>query len=207
MICVVDRLWDGEQDGTFLPHEYEHPKQGYSFCQNTLARPIPLIIGDLLDHGLSVHPLVQGDPHLRFYVGAPLEFEEDFFIGALCLFDTAPRPKFCLNQCPRLTELAASVTQALAELLQENKSACSTLVDKLGDTNGSHSADPDSGAISMASTAISDSRREDPFQEDLNMPDSRDDDHPELSARPGREVVEDSPVDSPRGIAGDCPWR
>ncbi|MGM0561289.1 MAG: GAF domain-containing sensor histidine kinase [Pseudomonadota bacterium] len=40
------------------------------------------------------NPLVCGEPHVRFYAGAPLEVFEGFRLGTLCIADIQPRQEF-----------------------------------------------------------------------------------------------------------------
>jgi signal transduction histidine kinase len=51
-----------------------------------------LWVGDLAaDSRFADHPTVVHDPHLRFYAGAPIQLETGDRIGALAVFDIAPR--------------------------------------------------------------------------------------------------------------------
>lgn len=43
------------------------------------------------DERFRDNPLVTGEPFLRFYAGAPLEYEGQVRLGSLCLLDTKPR--------------------------------------------------------------------------------------------------------------------
>lgn len=134
-ICLISLAADNHsfllvQDGCCLPEQYAHPSHGFSFCQQTLCRPIPVIVEDLLEHPLREHPLVSGPPHLRFYVGAPIEYKPDFNVGALCMFSDAPRPNFGLNHCTKLQALAEEIVPAIRQLIGdwEDPSSASTVV-------------------------------------------------------------------------------
>lgn len=59
-----------------------------SFCQYGIQQDELLIIPDTTkDTRFDNNPLVQSDPHLRFYAGAPLTVSENLKVGTLCLFD------------------------------------------------------------------------------------------------------------------------
>jgi len=63
-----------------------------SFCQYTIHRSDPLIISDTHLHPLGKnHPLVVGEPYVRFYAGIPLTGPRGQKIGTFCLVDTRPR--------------------------------------------------------------------------------------------------------------------
>lgn len=64
-----------------------------SVCKFVLAEPGVLQIADLtLDPRTRDNPLVTGEPHLRFYAGAPLRTPEGQVLGSLCVIDHIPRP-------------------------------------------------------------------------------------------------------------------
>jgi PAS domain S-box-containing protein len=63
-----------------------------SFCQYTIQGSGVLEVQDtLLDSRFSNNPFVVGDPHVRFYAGAPLIDANGYKLGALCIMDQAPR--------------------------------------------------------------------------------------------------------------------
>lgn len=63
-----------------------------SFCSHAiLAHEVMVVPDAALDDRFSNNPMVIGEPHIRFYAGAPLELEHGKRIGTLCLIDTVPR--------------------------------------------------------------------------------------------------------------------
>ena len=64
-----------------------------SVCAHVLSEPDLLVIPDLTaDPRTRFNPLVMGDPHIRFYAGAPLRDRNGHVLGSLCVIDKAPRP-------------------------------------------------------------------------------------------------------------------
>ncbi|MGV3524845.1 MAG: ATP-binding protein [Candidatus Sericytochromatia bacterium] len=70
-----------------------------AFCGHALTSPEALIIPDTLaDQRFEDNPLVQADPHIRFYAGMPLESPEGHRLGTLCVMDRQPRTLTTLQQ-------------------------------------------------------------------------------------------------------------
>ncbi|MXO75676.1 PAS domain-containing protein [Altererythrobacter aerius] len=64
-----------------------------SFCAHAMMGAEPMQVADAAaDPRFADNPLVIGDPHIRFYAGAPLISREGAPLGALCVIDTVPRP-------------------------------------------------------------------------------------------------------------------
>lgn len=63
-----------------------------SFCATALLEPDFLLVPDATkDPRFECNPLVTGEPHLRFYAGAPLKTAAGLPIGTVCVLDHRPR--------------------------------------------------------------------------------------------------------------------
>lgn len=100
-----------------------------AFCAHTILSPEKLLVvpDATLDPRFADNPLVTGEPHIRFYAGAPLVNREGFALGSLCVIDREPRT---LNegQLDALATLARHVireieTRQLVVELAEQKAA------------------------------------------------------------------------------------
>jgi GAF domain-containing protein len=81
-----------------------------SFCQYSIQQDDLLIIPDATkDKRFENNPLVQSDPNIRFYAGAPLTLNNGLKLGTLCLFDAKPNNISELQQ-KTLTILSRQVT-------------------------------------------------------------------------------------------------
>ncbi len=77
-----------------------------SFCAKAILEQDFLLVPDATqDRRFDGNPLVEGEPHLRFYAGALLKTEEGLPIGTLCVLDHRPR---------QLTELQRETLRVLA---------------------------------------------------------------------------------------------
>jgi PAS domain S-box-containing protein len=85
-----------------------------SFCAHAmLGREIMVVPDATKDPRFVDNPLVTGDPHIRFYAGAPLISEDQVQLGALCVIDRAPRAGLTALQRDGLTVLAANIMALL----------------------------------------------------------------------------------------------
>lgn len=104
-----DRQWFKSRVG-LCPAE---TSRDISFCQHTILRDDPLIIPDVREHPLGRnHPMVMGEPFVRFYAGVPLTGPRGKKIGTFCLVDTRPR-EFEPGQVAQLLTFAAVVEREM----------------------------------------------------------------------------------------------
>lgn len=85
-----------------------------SFCGHTINQDGVMVVLDAAaDPRFAGNPLVTGDPHIRFYAGAPLVLASGHRIGTLCVIDPAPRAQFDAHEAEVLTLMARQVVVLL----------------------------------------------------------------------------------------------
>lgn len=105
-----DRQWLKARVGTDMA---ETPRCA-AFCTYTILQDAALVVPDALaDPRFARNPLVQGEPHLRFYAGAPLVTGRGHRIGSLCVADTRSRSPLTPREERILTRLAGLVVAQL----------------------------------------------------------------------------------------------
>ena len=83
-----DRQWFKARVGVEAP---ETPRS-ISFCSHAIEQRGIYVVPDASqDAVLRDNPQVTGDPHIRFYAGAPLIAREGHALGTLCVVDRRPR--------------------------------------------------------------------------------------------------------------------
>jgi GAF domain-containing protein len=90
LVSLVDdeRLWFKSR----LGFERCQAPRDVSFCAHAILAPELFVVEDArTDARFAANPLVAGEPHVRFYAGAPLQSPCGRRVGTLCLFDTQPR--------------------------------------------------------------------------------------------------------------------
>jgi sigma-B regulation protein RsbU (phosphoserine phosphatase) len=110
-VALIDqeRQWFKSSHGLCL----KETGRSASFCQYTIHRDEPFIIPDTHLHPLGLnHPLVVGEPYVRFYAGVPLTGPRGQKIGSFCLVDTQPRD-FTEEDVARLMAFAAIVEREI----------------------------------------------------------------------------------------------
>jgi PAS domain S-box-containing protein len=85
-----------------------------TLCNFAVLTDEPLIVTNAQhDPRFACNPLVQQEPGVRFYAGAPLLTRDGFNLGTLCLLDTQPREPFTPQQLAILIDFAAIVVDEL----------------------------------------------------------------------------------------------
>ena len=90
-VSIVEerRQWFLARDGI----EERETDRSVSFCGHAMLGDTIMVVPDAKeDPRFADNALVTGVPKIRFYAGAPLITSEGAPVGALCIFDSAPRP-------------------------------------------------------------------------------------------------------------------
>lgn len=112
--CIIslvdqDEQWFKARDGFSL----ERTPRDYSLCSHTIMKDEVLVIPDALsDPRYCNHPVVVNDPHIRFYIGAPITVG-GFRVGSLCAIDYEPRPAPSGEKLDILQSLARLVSETI----------------------------------------------------------------------------------------------
>lgn len=95
-----------------------------SFCTHALgltANDVMVVEDATQDSRFIDNPLVTGEPHIRFYVGALLTGSDGANYGTLCVIDTQPRPRPDDATLDRLRDLARLVAAELERARAERQ--------------------------------------------------------------------------------------
>lgn len=109
LVTLMDghRQWFKSRIGLATPQT----DRDISFCSHAILQDELFIVEDArLDTRFADNPLVTGDPHVRFYAGAPLSAKTGERIGTLCVIDRIPRT---------LNEVELAVLESLRALVNE----------------------------------------------------------------------------------------
>ncbi|MCC5786072.1 MAG: response regulator [Phycisphaerales bacterium] len=109
-----------------------------AFCAHAIMTDEPLVVPDALeDPRFDEHPLVVGEPFIRFYAGVPLRLTTGERLGTLCVIDRAPREP-TNTQMQRLSSLAGQVSALLelrrrVRMLRESEERQQRLIEALSE--------------------------------------------------------------------------
>ena len=111
LVNFMDENRDWFKSAVGLTH-CESPAET-SFCEAFLSSSVDLIVVDdaTLDERFATHPLVVGEPFIRFYAAARIT-SAGHTLGTLCAYDVKPR-KISVAQIETLQTLATAVIELL----------------------------------------------------------------------------------------------
>ena len=121
LISLVDdrRQWFKSRVGLDVS---ETPRD-ISFCTYTITGEQIFEVPDALqDPRFRDNPLVQGDPHIRFYAGTPLTSPDGHNLGTLCVIDRKPR-RLSSEQRETLERLGRQVIRLFEQHLLAHRHA------------------------------------------------------------------------------------
>ncbi|MFM2056972.1 MAG: hypothetical protein RLY71_1357 [Pseudomonadota bacterium] len=125
LISLVDqdRQWFKAQVGLAVPQTH----RDLAFCAHAILVPdeVMLVPDASEDERFFDHPLVSGDPGIRFYAGAPIVTPTGQALGTVCVIDQQPRELAGgqIEALRRLARLAGSLLQARRRAVPERPAA------------------------------------------------------------------------------------
>ncbi|MGB3492101.1 MAG: ATP-binding protein [Elainellaceae cyanobacterium] len=126
LISLIDK--DRQWFKSVIGLHAQETHRDLAFCAHAILSETTLVIPDAtLDPRFADNDLVTGEPHIRFYAGAPLITPDGFILGTLCVIDSQPRT-LSQQQIVALEALARQVVNQLE--LRLNVSRLSQEIDE-----------------------------------------------------------------------------
>jgi len=115
-----------------LPEDRPESPRERTFCQFALNSTDPIIVEDCSkDERFKNHPVVTGDPFVKFYGGFPLVTQGGLILGTLCVVDTELGKKLDENQITLIQKLAARLAHQLETQGDQREITASRAIDML----------------------------------------------------------------------------
>ncbi|MFE4173394.1 PP2C family protein-serine/threonine phosphatase [Streptomyces sp. NPDC056909] len=109
-IVDSDRVWLKAAHGL---KNISETSRDPGLCASAILHAEPYVVSDTLtDPRAAAHPLVRGEPPVRFYAAAPITTADGYRLGTVDVLDTRPRHP-TRNQLEALEDLAALVMDEL----------------------------------------------------------------------------------------------
>ena len=127
LVSLVDRgrQWFKAKQGISA----EQTPRDVAFCAHAICDRDVMVVPDATkDPRFADNPLVTGDPHIRFYAGAPLRTRDGYNVGVVCVKDRRPR-ELSPAQRTILVDLAAMIVDQM-ELRLAGRNALKELLAK-----------------------------------------------------------------------------
>lgn len=111
-----DRQWFKSKIGL----EGSETSRELAFCAHAIVEPDKVLtVADAqLDDRFATHPYVTGDPHVRFYAGAPLVSADGHALGTLCVIDREPR-----QLQPHQQDALLALSRQVMALMEERRTS------------------------------------------------------------------------------------
>jgi PAS domain S-box-containing protein len=111
-----DRQWFKSKiglEGVQTPREL-------AFCAHAILEPdrVLTVVDARLDDRFRANPFVTGDPHIRFYAGAPLVSADGHGLGTLCVIDREPR-----RLQPEQKQALLALSRQVMALMEERRTS------------------------------------------------------------------------------------
>jgi GAF domain-containing protein len=135
-----DRQWFKSRFGL----DPQETPRAQAFCTPAIMQPEMFVVPDAAqDERFAQNPLVTGDPHIRFYAGAPLASRDGHLLGTLCVIDRQPHT--LTNEQKAALEILARQVIANIELRSDLKELKDALAAEYAveDPSGEAAADLD----------------------------------------------------------------
>ena len=114
----AERQWFKARVGT----DIAETERRYAFCDHAIrARDILVVPDAHEDPRFADNPYVTGDPHTRFYAGAPVESADGYRLGSVCVVDTRPHDALRPDQIAGLRALARLAEAELERRRQQRE--------------------------------------------------------------------------------------